>query len=600
MRGQVASLVVGGLVLVGCLRGAPARPDAETGTEAPACGNGLVEAGEDCDDGPGNGDAAACTSTCTTAVCGDGLVLDGVEECDNGDANDDAAVCTSGCTLAVCGDGLVHVGFEDCDDGPGNADTAACTARCRQATCGDGLVWEGVEACDDRNVRGGDGCGPTCALPRTLTLEDADASIVGLSDGGRASVVHRAGDVNNDGVDDLLVAAPRARVTTDAPDGILYLVHGPIEGTVSLSAAAATFPAAEEVANYGLSARALGDLDNDGFDDFGLPIPSPVNKGYVGYGPFSGQVPLGAFAGQIETPNPLAFARLGDVNGDDRDDLLISDIRASPTFAFEGVVYVLDGPVEGTFSLDQARTTIRGGSADLFFGQALASGDVTGDDIPDLIVGTEFADEGGVNAGAVYIVNGRTTGTIGLDQADARLIGAQGNDRRSFVAFAGDVNGDGDGDLLVGGSYNQATAGMASVVFGPLSGTIDLADADVHLEPEGTSDAAGATVVGPGDVNGDGFDDLVVGAPYADVGGQNVGAVYLVFGPVEGDLRLADADVIVRGDRDRGLVGSQHKVAVGDVDGDGRPDLAIGVDVDVDVGEVDQVGVIYVFSGASL
>ena len=167
------------------------------------CGNGVVEAayGEECDDGEGNGQAEPCTPECRVAVCGDGLVRQGVEECDLGNQNDDYHLCTSACRFARCGDGFQQPG-EACDDGsmnrwppdgepgcsylcehlpacgdgivqPGEAcddgntrDDDACTAKCTLATCGDGILQEGVEECDDANTGDGDACTNACAFAR--------------------------------------------------------------------------------------------------------------------------------------------------------------------------------------------------------------------------------------------------------------------------------------------------------------------------------------------------------------------------------------------------------------------------------------------------
>jgi len=129
------------------------------------CGDGVVQAGEECDDGEANADDAACTSACATNMCGDALLHVGVEECDDGEANADNAPCTASCTTNVCGDSLVLEGEEECDDGEANADSAACTAACTINVCGDGLVLEGVEECDDIDSQfsgGGDGCSATC------------------------------------------------------------------------------------------------------------------------------------------------------------------------------------------------------------------------------------------------------------------------------------------------------------------------------------------------------------------------------------------------------------------------------------------------------
>jgi cysteine-rich repeat protein len=114
-----------------------------------ACGDGFEQAGEDCDEGDKNADTGACTTSCKSASCGDGLVQSGVEECDQGAQNADTAACTSMCKSATCGDGLVLAGSEECDLGADNADTGACTKACKNASCGDGLVQAGAEDCDE-------------------------------------------------------------------------------------------------------------------------------------------------------------------------------------------------------------------------------------------------------------------------------------------------------------------------------------------------------------------------------------------------------------------------------------------------------------------
>jgi cysteine-rich repeat protein len=124
------------------------------------CGDEIVQAGEECDLGPANDDAAVCTSNCTIAVCGDGLIYAGFEECDdaNTSSTDD---CVQDCKVATCGDGFVHDGVEACDDA--NMDeTDGCTSICTPATCGDGVVQEG-EQCDDDNLDTSDEC-PACQL----------------------------------------------------------------------------------------------------------------------------------------------------------------------------------------------------------------------------------------------------------------------------------------------------------------------------------------------------------------------------------------------------------------------------------------------------
>ncbi len=157
------------------------------------CGNGVVDDGEECDNGAENADNAACTSACKKATCGDGLVHEGVEECDDGNV-DNGDTCVAGCKLASCGDGFVGPGEacddgndinddecnnecalgtcgngqidigEECDDGNDN-NTDACLNTCLNAICGDGVVWPGGgEECDDGNQIDDDACTNECLL----------------------------------------------------------------------------------------------------------------------------------------------------------------------------------------------------------------------------------------------------------------------------------------------------------------------------------------------------------------------------------------------------------------------------------------------------
>jgi len=135
-----------------------------TNCKIATCGDGFLQAGvEQCDDG-NQSDADACLNTCVTAKCGDGVLRAGVEQCDDGNqSNTDA--CLNTCQPATCGDGYVRAGFEQCDDG--NAiNTDACPTTCLVAKCGDGFVRAGVEECDDANAINTDACLNTCVTAK--------------------------------------------------------------------------------------------------------------------------------------------------------------------------------------------------------------------------------------------------------------------------------------------------------------------------------------------------------------------------------------------------------------------------------------------------
>ncbi|MDC0675874.1 DUF4215 domain-containing protein [Nannocystis radixulma] len=146
------------------------------------CGNGTLDPGEECDDGNDvamDGCENNCTETDISANCGDGTV-NGDDECDDGD-QDNTDACTNTCKNAACGDGVVQAGVEECDD-DNQDNTDACTNTCKTATCGDGYVQAGVEECDDDNNIDDDDCSNDCRTPRMVfvTYGDFKGNLGGL------------------------------------------------------------------------------------------------------------------------------------------------------------------------------------------------------------------------------------------------------------------------------------------------------------------------------------------------------------------------------------------------------------------------------------
>jgi len=156
-----------------------------------------------------------------------------------------------------------------------------------------------------------------------------------------------------------------------------------------------------------------------------------------------------------------------------------------------------------------------------------------GDGHADLLVGAHAA-PGNTAVGRVYLVLGPVGGTVPLAQADAVFLGEAPLDWAGHsLDGAGDVNGDGLDDLFIAAPYNDeadSQAGAQYLVYGTPSGTIDLANADAKFLGEMIDDEAGMSVAGAGDVDGDGYDDLLVGSGYQDAGMTMSGAVYLILG----------------------------------------------------------------------
>ncbi|MBX3478947.1 MAG: FG-GAP repeat protein [Caulobacter sp.] len=307
-----------------------------------------------------------------------------------------------------------------------------------------------------------------------------------------------------------------------------------------------------------------------------------------------------------------SVANVGDINGDGIDDFAIGATGVGG--ASQGAVYIVFGNASGfaaNVSLSSLNGTngfqVNGGEyAQDFVGVSVAgAGDVNGDGIDDLIIGASGADPDGGGSGAAYIVFGKNTAVDGDFAADIatssltgttgfQISGTQGGDSLGYwVAGGGDFNGDGIDDMVVGALQADNYRGAAYVIFGTDSGfvgNLDVATLDgtngFKLPAVAVYDYAGVSVANAGDINGDGIDDIIVGAQGSDSNGANAGSAYVIFGKdtsVAGDfaasVALSGLDG-TNGFRVTGLaVGDQLGISVdgaGDVNGDGIDDFIVG------------------------
>ena len=253
----------------------------------------------------------------------------------------------------------------------------------------------------------------------------------------------------------------------------------------------------------------------------------------------------------------------GDVNGDGYDDLIIGAYRADPNGGNSGETYVVYGGASapgtgGMLDLSALDGTngfvLNGIYAYDWSGRSVSSaGDVNGDGYDDLIIGAYRADPNGNYSGETYVVYGGasapgTGGMLDLSALDGTngfvLNGIDGGDYSGIsVSSAGDVNGDGYDDLIIGaiwGDPNGVYSGETYVVYGGASapginGVLDLSALDGSngfiLDGIDAFDRSGRSVSSPGDVNGDGYDDLIIGAYRADPKGVGLaGETYVVYG----------------------------------------------------------------------
>ncbi len=468
-----------------------------------------------------------------------------------------------------------------------------------------------------------------------LSIDSADITVCGYDKYSYTGNALASGDVNGDGFDDLIIGAPCADTGTPSrfSAGETYIIFGSssLPSTIDLSVTQAdiTICGAVTLDNFGCAVDS-GDVNGDEYDDMiigaynadpGTPERYAAGETYVFFGNiFSTPTTIDlsvtpadiTICGADANDNSGWAVASGDVNSDGYDDLIIGAYLADPGTPARldaGEAYVIFGSSLPSSSIDlstqSADITVCGVYEFDSCGNAVASGDVNGDGYDDIIVCAYWADPSDrMEAGETYVIFGKsfaspTTIDLNIESADITICGDYYGDWSGWAVASGDVNGDGNHDLIIGARLANPSgitnAGETYVIFGksflspPYTIELNSQPADITVCGDNDRDESGWAVAS-GDVNGDGCDDIIIGAHYADPGGRtNAGETYLISGGgsiitahgLGGKSWIKEFSLLGRdwgSFKAFGVVNSEGEVhlAVGDTDADSLDEIVAG------------------------
>jgi hypothetical protein len=412
-----------------------------------------------------------------------------------------------------------------------------------------------------------------------------------------------AGDINGDGFSDVVVGAP-SYSNGEVDEGAAFIFKGSQTGISTVPAQ--VLESNQETSYYGSSVASAGDVNGDGFSDIVVGAYKYDNLFAIDIGAafiYSGAQssiqsnPAMTLLGTQEGAQfGYAVSSAGDLNGDGYSDIIVGSPNYTNGQNGEGAISIYLASWQGQGIENQVKALIEGGQAGAAFGKSVAcAGDVNGDGFSDVIVGEPLRDNGAnLQEGRATVYFGSFSETfnpksiINSNQAGAEL--------GTSVASAGDINGDGFSDIIIGApSYDKnLTDDGIALVFHGAAASLEVSSSKVILNSQADAEM-GFSVSGAGDVNGDGFADVIVGAPFYDNGANNEGAAFVYLSDEKG----VDLDKMLTISMGQALAKFGHSVAgAGDVNGDGYDDVIIGAN-QYDMPGFNDSGAAFVYYGSA-
>ncbi len=487
--------------------------------------------------------------------------------------DDGAAFVFHGSSLGVSASAAATLTLVDADAGVGNS------VACAGDVNGDNFSDVIVGASNYSNGQNKEGA----ALVFHGSLPGVKTETAAVIEGDQANAnmgfsVASAGDVNGDGYSDIVTGA-YTYDNGNADEGAAFVFHG------SASSSSTTFKITKEMnqadASFGYSVSSAGDVNGDGFSDVIVGAPyfdqGEENEGaaFVFHGSISGLLfPGGSIdGGQKDANMGYSVSCAGDMNGDGYSDVIIGAVGYDNGKAKEGAAFVLKGSSNGV-SFGWWQLILDADQADAAYGNSVAgAGDVNGDGYGDVIVGALLYDNDQVDEGAAFVYHGSEQGISlvpeKMIEADQSL-GVMGY----AVNGAGDINGDGFSDIVVSAvlyTKTQTEEGMVSIYYGSKNGLVY--DSPQTFFGEQLGAGLGSSVSSAGDVNGDGFGDVVIGA-YQYFNGELQEGAALVYQGTSTGLDLGSARILDSNQSDSWM--GSASASAGDVNGDGYSDVIVG------------------------